>query len=288
MAEHSLYELAEQVQVLRLHCTFRILQEGELPAFKGSTLHGWLGQQLRKQSAELYHVLYTEHDQQQPKPYALACHDFRTHYAKNSILSFQLTLYGSATQLADRLLQALCQQTLGLGGAKLAVKIQTVASDTPNGLKLGVHPLPLRVWLTIEPQQISPTFCVQLRSPLRLKQQGAIIKHGQPSLTLMVSQIQRRLAGLTRFWVDDSPHWQQLLKEHMRIGEYQNLSYSTYFEDWKRYSASRQKLLPFGGLLGEFSYQGDIHNALIWLQIGQVLQVGGKTTFGLGCYKLLN
>lgn len=287
MAAHPLYALAEQMQVLRLHCTLQIQQDGELPAFKGSVLHGWLGQQLLKQDAELYHVLYAEHEQQQPKPYALACHDFRTHYAKNSTLNFELTLFGSATALAERLVQALCQQTLGLGPARLAIKVHTIASETPSGIRLGIHPLPLLAWLTNESEQVWQTFCIQLLSPLRLKQRGFILKQEAPSLVLMVNQVQRRLAGLVKFWVDDSQVWQQLLKEHVLIGEHQPLAPSFYFEDWQRYSVTCQRQLPFGGLQGEFGYQGDIHNALTWLQIGQVLQIGGKTTFGLGCYQII-
>ena len=287
MVVHPLYALAEQMQVLRLHCTLQIQQDGELPVFKGSALHGWLGQQLLKQDAELYHVLYAEHESQQPKPYALACHDFRTCYTKNSLLSFQLTLFGSATALAERLVQALCQQTLGLGSARLAVKVHTVASKTPSGLRLGIHPLPLLAWLTVESEQVWQTFCVQLLSPLRLKQCGAILKQEAPSLVLMVNQVQRRLAGLVKFWMDDSQAWQQLLKEHIQLGEYQMLSPSFYFEDWQRYSVARQQYLPFGGLLGEISYQGDIYHALVWLQIGEILQIGGKTSFGLGCYQLI-
>ena len=251
------------------------------------TLHGWLGQQLLKQDAELYNLLYAEHEQQQPKPYALACHDFRIQYAKNATLNFQITLFGSVTALAERLVQALCRQTLGFGSARLVVKIHTIASDTPNGLRLGIHSLPLADWLAPEPMKIFQTVCLQLGSPLRLKKHGSIIKGGELPLTLLISQIQRRFAALVKFWVDDSSYWQDSLKEHVRLGEHQSLSNSSYFEDWQRYSNSHQQFLPFGGLLGEFSYQGDIYNALDWLKVGQVLQIGGKTSFGLGCYKLI-
>lgn len=288
MGENKLYALAEQMLILRLHCTFQLQESGELPTFKGSMLHGWLGQQLLKQDAELYHLLYTEHAQQQPKPYALACHDFRTHYVKNSTLSFQLTLFGSAVQLAERILQALCTLPLGVGQHRLAIKVQTIASETPTGLSLGIHPLPLLALITPAPPQVIQAVCLQLQSPLRIKQRGSIIKNGQPPLPVILNQIQKRLAALMLFWVDDNPAWQIFLNEHVRLGEHQELSNATYFEDWQRYSNSRQKLLPFGGLLGEVSYQGDIHNALDWLQIGQVLQLGGKTTFGLGCYKLIS
>src|SRR5690554_5501685 len=254
MAKHTLYALAEQMQMVRLHCTFQLQQSGDLPVFKGSLLHGWLGQQLLKQDTELYHLLYTEHAPQQPKPYALACHDFRTHYVKNSTLSFQLTLFGSAVQLAERVLQALCTQPLGVGQQRLTVKLQTIASETPTGLRLGIHPLPLLAWMTPEPPQVVQTVSLQLQSPLRLKQRGAIIKHGQPSLILILNQIQNRLALLMAFWVNENPSWQAFLNEHIPLGEHQALANSVYFEDWQRYSISRQQSLPFGGLLGELSY----------------------------------
>lgn len=288
MASTGLYTLAEHMQILRLHCTFMFHQGGELPAFKGSTLHGWLGQQLLKQDPQLYDLLYAEHGQQQPKPYALACHDQRTYFSEQSILSFELTLFGSATQLADRLLQALTQNTLGFGAPRLRINIQSVASQTPQGLRLGVHTLPLIAWLQPENAQLQHECVLQLTSPLRIKRQGKIIKNTAPTLPLLLGQVQRRLALLSEFWVSDSPQWQHMLATYIPIGEHRTLPSPLYFEDWQRYSNAQQKHLPFGGLLGELCYQGDIYHALVWLQVGQVLQLGGKTTFGLGCYRLLH
>lgn len=287
MIPTGLYILAEHMQILRLHCTFVFHQGGELPSFKGSTLHGWLGQQLLKQDPQLYDLLYAEHGQQQPKPYALACHDYRTRFLEQSILSFELTLFGSATQLADRLLQALTQNTFGFGAQRLRISIQSVASNTPQGLRFGVHTLPLAVWLQPEAAQLQHEYVLQLTSPLRIKRQGKIIKDAAPTLPILLGQVQRRLALLSEFWVSDNPKLQQMLAESIPIGEHRTLHSPLYFEDWQRYSNTQQKHLPFGGLLGELCYQGDIYHALVWLQAGQVLQLGGKTTFGLGCYHLL-
>lgn len=284
----ELRELTEQMQIARLHCTFVFQQSGELPTFKGSTLHGWLGQQLLKEDAQLYHVLYAEHDQQQPKPYALACDDYRTTFVEQSTLSFNLTLFGGAALLAERLVQILSKNPLGFGSQRIRVSLCSVASQTPYGLRLGIHPLPLAAWLNQQPAELVHSCALQLISPLRLKEQGRIIKREAPALTTLLGHIQRRLSLLVLYWVNENPSWQEALRYHVTIGDYQTLPSPLYFEDWQRYSASRQQLLPFGGMQGELSYQGDIYHALPWLQVGQILQIGGKTTFGLGCYRLLS
>lgn len=287
MAFTPLHELASRMQLLRLHCTFAFQQGGNLPAFKGSTLHGWLGHHLLKQDKLLYNLLYAEHGQQQPKPYALACHDHRTFFPEQATLSFELTLFGSATQVADRLVQALSTRPLGIGSQRLRVSLQSIASYTPQGLRLGVHSLPLAVWLCPEPASVWQDCVLQLISPLRIKQKGKIIRHDVPPLSLLLSQVQRRLALITAFWVDDDPVWQETLTQPVSLGDHHSLKSPLYFEDWQRYSRSRQESLPFGGVMGELCYQGDIYHALEWLQVGQFLQLGGKTTFGLGCYRLL-
>ncbi|MDO5667634.1 MAG: CRISPR system precrRNA processing endoribonuclease RAMP protein Cas6 [Alcaligenaceae bacterium] len=281
-------DLTEQMQILRLHCTFSFKKGGELPAFKGSTLHGWLGRQLLKQDPELYHLLYTEHDQQQPKPYALACHDYRTAFPKQSTLSFTLTLFGSVTQLADRVVKAMSVDPLGFGEQRLGISLHSIASETPWGFRLGIHILPMSIWLKQQPTDVLHSCSLQLLSPLRLKENGKIIKYHTPLLKNLLVHIQRRLSLLVLYWVDANPWWQEELRRPVLLGDHQLLSSAIYYEDWLRYSGSRQQLLPFGGLLGELSFQGDIYHALEWLQVGELLQIGGKTTFGLGCYRLLS
>lgn len=99
-------------------------------------MHSWLGHQLLKQDKPLYNLLYAEHGQQQPKAYALACHDHRTVFPEQGVLSFELTLFGSATQVADRLVQALATHPLGIGSQHLRVSLQSIASY-PTGFALG-------------------------------------------------------------------------------------------------------------------------------------------------------
>lgn len=248
--------LAEQMPILCLHCTFHIQSAGKLPAFKGSTLHGWLGQQLLKQNHELYHLLYGSHENNQPKPYALVCLDTRTQWQPNDLLSFEVKLFGSAALLGEQFAQGISLQPLSFGKDRLKITIQSLASHTPQGLRLGIHPTRLVDWLyPIEPQ-LNHLVALQLQTPLRVKYLNNLLTKTPPSLDIIIKQTQRRLAQLVLFWHDEQP-------------ELQN------------------ELLPFGGFIGELGFYGDISNALIWLQIGQLLQIGGKTTFGLGCLQVL-
>lgn len=284
----ELRELAEQMQILRLHCTFVFKQKNQLDEFKGSTLHGWLGRQLHKEDRELFDLLYGEHDQQQPKPYAISCYDHRTEFVENAILSFTLTLFGGVVQFADRLVTALSHKPLGFGKLRAAIALHSVASQTPFGLRLGIRPLPLVNCLEQRAPNLVHSCSLQLLSPLRLKEEGRIVKQGVPALADILVHTQRRLAYLVRYWVNEDPKWQEAIRRPILLGEHQSLESAVYYEDWLRYSNTQQRLLPFGGLMGELSYTGDIYHALQWLQVGQLLQIGGKTTFGLGCYQVLS
>ncbi|WP_414199736.1 CRISPR system precrRNA processing endoribonuclease RAMP protein Cas6 [Pseudomonas sp. F1_0610] len=287
MAATALLQVASHMQVLRLHCTFEILQNGELPLFKGSTLHGWLGQQLLKQDPQLYNLMYAEHEQQQLKPYALACNDQRTAVVEQATLSFELALFGSATQIAGRLLEAMSSHPLGLGPTRIPIRLHSLASRTPQGLRIGIHPMPLLDWLVTIPANVQHEVVLQLKTPLRIKHKGKILRQGVPPLSLVLAQVQRRLMLLVRSWVNADPALSRLLTTAVPLGEHEALHSPVYFEDWQRYSNRQSKHLPFGGLQGELSYRGDIFHALAWLQAGQLMQIGGKTSFGLGYYQLL-
>jgi CRISPR/Cas system endoribonuclease Cas6 (RAMP superfamily) len=58
------------------------------------------------------------------------------------------------------------------------------------------------------------------------------------------------------------------------------------WHDWQRYSGRTSSTMPFGGLLGETVYRGELTPFMPWLALGQWTGVGGKTSFGLGLYKL--
>ncbi|MCI0724015.1 MAG: CRISPR system precrRNA processing endoribonuclease RAMP protein Cas6, partial [Acidobacteria bacterium] len=59
------------------------------------------------------------------------------------------------------------------------------------------------------------------------------------------------------------------------------------WDDWARYSGRQKEWMQFGGLLGSVTYEGALKPFLPWLALGEWLHVGGKTSFGLGRYRIL-
>lgn len=286
----ALLSLAEQFDILRLRCTIELQKDGTLPAFKGSMLHGWLGHALQGQDAPLYHLLYGEHANQQPKPYLIRVgEDYRQQWHAGEMWTFEVVLLGSACDMAQRLADALLAgNKLGLGPQRLPFRWQSIASVLPGRVQPGLHASRLSQWLQPVAPSLNSELALQLQSPLRLKYKSNIIKSGAPPLSLLLQQIQRRYSLLSTFWVNEDPTLLNDLKQSLPIlGDHNTHGSRVQFEDWLRHSTRQNELLPFGGLTGQLCYQGDIAPAITWLQLGEQLQIGGKTTFGLGQYQLM-
>ena len=289
----ALSYLAQHFRVLRLRITLRLEADWQLPAYKGSVFHGWLGQSAKQYDEHLFHVLFAEHDAGQPKPYALKLNEeHKTHWRRNELVWFDVTLFGEATQLAEQLVEALqsgCKLGLGdrVNQQRCPIELINVASITPFQRVPGIRQTYLSDWFTpiAESEQIE--LALQLKSPLRLKRQGKVQETFKPDLYLLNQQTCRRLTLLSKFWVcDDANLLKDLNQSQPRLGEYQFTDH-TYFEDWQRFSLKNKRLTSFGGLKGQLSYFGQINDAKPWLQVAEVLGVGGKTTFGLGHFDLI-
>ncbi|ELV7509163.1 CRISPR system precrRNA processing endoribonuclease RAMP protein Cas6 [Aeromonas veronii] len=289
MLPQEIYEVTERFSYLRLRFYIRLQQDGRLPPFKGSLWHGWLGHMI-KGAPPLYQLLYGNHAVQQPKPYQIQTDGNRQElWQQDDIVSFDLVLLGAACQAAEQLVACLGRSPcLPLGAQKIPVTIHSIATVTPFGLHPSIHIGQLYHWLQPQPVSIWHEVALQLESPLRMKYQGNIVKKIPLPLPFLLEQIARRLALLTHYWVDESEHLLSTIPLAIpSLGEYQQQGTCVRFEDWQRFSVRQGEQLPFGGLIGQLCYQGDIAPAIPWLQIGQQLQVGGKTTFGLGCYRLI-
>ncbi|MGH8469420.1 MAG: CRISPR system precrRNA processing endoribonuclease RAMP protein Cas6 [Gammaproteobacteria bacterium] len=63
-------------------------------------------------------------------------------------------------------------------------------------------------------------------------------------------------------------------------------SHDLVWDDWARYSGRQKEWMQFGGLLGSVTYEGELTPFMPWLALGEWLHVGGKTSFGLGRYRI--
>jgi hypothetical protein len=293
----ALQTLTQQFSLLKLRVYIQFKQDTVLPAFKGSMLHGWFGHALKKADEQAFFICYGEHDNQQPKPYMITPNtDHKTHWHKNEIYDFEITLFGDAIQLVDQVLIALkLGENMGLGQKRAAFEVISINSVLPNSQQTGVQSFTLldAVAAKIDQQaeqaylDINQEMALQLVTPLRIKHNGNIVKNSAPPLDFWLKQIQRRLIQLSRFWVlEDQSLFDGITQQSPLLGAFETTRHC-YFEDWQRYSFKEQQNLPFGGLKGQISFCGEISQALPLLIIGEQLHIGGKTTFGLGKYQLI-
>lgn len=289
----ALNYLATHFTLLKLTITIQFQQDTVLPAFKGSMLHGWFGHALKAADEHAFFICYGNHDNQQPKPYIICPNeDHKTDWKKDELYSFDISLFGEATQLVDKLFIALkIGETLGLGAQRTPFKVLSVASKMPSGYKTGTHLFSLGDALTLHPvdtiieqeKEVAITFL----TPTRLKHQGTVCQNTIPDLAFLVSQILRRLVQLSRFWVIDNQELFDEIYSHQPVIRSHQTTSHCYFEDWQRFSQKSRENLPFGGLKGQVSFFGDIEHITPLLRIGELLHIGGKTTFGLGKYQLI-
>ncbi|QTA91968.1 CRISPR system precrRNA processing endoribonuclease RAMP protein Cas6 [Desulfonema magnum] len=68
--------------------------------------------------------------------------------------------------------------------------------------------------------------------------------------------------------------------------EIRTVSSDLYREDAVRYSNRQKQRMPFGGMLGEITFEGDMSPFWPFLLPGEWVHVGKKTSFGLGQYVL--
>lgn len=287
------YQALANFQLLPLTITLQLQSDGELPAFKGSMWHGWLGHALKQVSEPAFTALYQQHDHEQPKPYAIqpGC-DQKTQWRRGECIDFGLTLFGQATELWPVLLNALhAGQILGIGPARMKLRLLTVAVRTPTGNSLDIQPQSLAAYLPPWDGGREPSLRqvhLQLRTPLRLKHQGQLVQHPEVlTPQLLAKQTRRRLMQLTRYWVADDTALLQAIDQQPLGCQGIELQPFVYYEDWQRFSLRQQEFLSFGGLKGSLACQGVGSSFYRWLQLAALLQLGGKTTFGLGCLDLV-
>lgn len=288
--------ISQDFNLLKLRVYVQFKQDCILPAYKGAMLRGWLGHALKGVDERAFFAFYGDHDNQQPKPYVISpSDDLKSQYQKNEFYSFDILLLGVATNLSPTLLKALDYgQALGFGQNKTPFNLVSVASITPTRIQAGIEVTKLSDWLLVnDKSQYSHSLAhteiaLHFTTPVRIKIEGKILEKQAPELPLLLKQVARRLAQIAKFWVcDDDEIINALYKELPLLGDHKVTSH-IYYENWQRYSLKQQSLQPYGGLKGQVSYFGEIRNAIPWLQIGEQLHIGGKTTFGLGQYQLIS
>lgn len=278
---------------LRVHALSRGLQWSGLP---GSLLHGVLGKVLREQNPAIYADLIGPLDAaggaEAPRPLWLQPPlDPRAVYAEGDGLQFDIMLANPRPEWLAALQRALPE--VGRQGIGKTRGRFDVTHATPVAWRAGAAAGPVTLADMLAPGAPQPSpgvapqhLMLQCLTPLRLKAEGDVLRQ-PPEAALFMRRLLARAAMLAGCRLDALPLAAQALAqaEQLHLTEHQ-----MQWDDLSRYSARQQAVLPLGGLTGWLGYSAapgaELAAARAWLHVGEWLQTGGKTSFGLGLYRI--
>lgn len=282
----------------------------QLSPYKGSTFHGAFGWALRRLYRPLYDLLYEPASTMLPageaarialpKPFVLVPPlETQCQYPPGSRLSCDLLLIGPACYSLTACLCAFEHLGReGLGPARGRFELERVERLVPGGapclvLEQGrstvMHPGPpttsqevIRGWEDRDVDNVTLTFDIRLR----LKKDNCLLRTC-PEFATFLERLIARLNLLSGAY-HGGPMLEHgarrvLLEQAKQVAV---CSHDLVWDDWARYSGRQKEWMRFGGLLGAVTYEGDLSPFMPWLALGEWLHVGGKTSFGLGKFRI--
>lgn len=256
--------------------TLRADETIHLPEYKGSTFHGGFGRALHAISpiwSKYFLAPKSNAGHALPSPYVLLPPlDEKTTYEAGENFSLNLTLFGEANQ-HHALIQAAVEylgRRYGLGYRYGKYSVQEITTSKPPDTGAAAP----------ETGKIK----LQLATRLRLKHNNRLSRQA-PDFPQLISRLSGRIKSLEHAYAGTTD---SLIPE-INPDQTHNIKHQdhTNWEDWERFSGRQKTRMKFGGLLGEITYEGDLQPYLPLLRLGEWVHIGGKTSFGLGKYQLI-
>lgn len=289
--------------VARLRIEGRVQRTVHWPDYEGSVLRGLWGHALRTRFCAtgqpncegcavaprcVYHQVFEPsvpaelrtYSDMTP-PYVIEPADGARRLTPGQKYVFHLVLYGRALQALEQILptwhQALAQN---IGPLRGAMKIEHIelAPPTSRGPSQPAH-----AWTTSEhaPQQVA----IEILSPLYLKREGRPINPQNFTAADFVWATVRRVAEISELHLRRPTGANYaVLKQASRQLRFSDASWN--LRSFNRWSNRQKRHTPLFGVQGHALLKGDLGPFWPFLQLGEVLHIGGKTSFGLGCYRL--
>lgn len=205
-------------------------------------------------------------------------------------LSIELLLFGTGNHYLPYAVHALKQAGhAGLGRRRGQLTLHSVQQQV-DGQWSEIHsaalPLTPHTATPISIPAVPSVARITLHTPLRMRRKNIYITPERfafsdlfNGLTLRISQLTLRHTGsqpdVDYTWLASLARVQDVLEPSLR------------WFDWGRYSQRQQASMKMGGIIGEFSLEGE-HLAQFWpwLWLGQYTHAGKACTMGLGQYSI--
>ena len=297
-----------------IHCTFD--QGGVVPHYPASMLRGAFGYALKQVSCMLPKTACEACPLKQSCPYIQV---FQPQILKSNIATpyliqpvhlgkqvvephqsyvFHFMLLGEAANAQLPLLIYAWQKALkkGLGKQRMTAQLtsvqhlpaeQTIWQKGEEGCMTEV-PWLNEEWGGLETKIAQQGVQLQIQTPLRLTHYGKRVGAREFHFSLFLLALKRRLEALQIY----IPNLPQLIDEQIRWAGLAEVKSQVQWHDWSRYSNRQKQKMTLGGLLGKMQVQFDnkahIEALLPALWLGQFVNLGKNTVFGMGHYQLLN
>lgn len=226
-----------------------------------------------------------------PRPYTLFIPpDTGKEFSPRDKLVFKLILFGEANDFLGHIILALKRlEEVGIGKGRGKFVLEKILSKddtvvyrrgedkiyTNNTLHCGVDFNDIKR----KADQIDIHFITPCR-----------IKHDRSYRDILefhhlIRSLCRRISVLSAYYCNTLVSWDfdALIQKAEQV-----VIKSQGFEwmDKKRYSSRQDQLLKIGGVVGRVVYEGELTPFIPVLRLGEVIQAGKNTTFGLGRYRI--
>lgn len=312
--------MSTTLPLARYRFTFRMVEPLRLPEYAGSLLRGQFGAALRKLACmtgepdcsacpllatcpypAIFETPAPEHHAMQrfskvPNPYVIEPPAFGERLIdRGEALQFSMVLIGHAAAQLPLVSLAL-QRALegGLGrersrGRLEAIEMQDGAAGQTTFIPLWQHGdariAAHAATLALPESGGIDSITLQLRTPLRLQQQGRPIRPEALSPRKLLADLLRRASLLFEFHAGETRLVRDV-SELVREAEALRQRSALHWQDWSRFSSRQQREMTLGGVLGEWTLEGDLSRLFPWLWLGQWLHVGKNATMGMGRYEI--
>ncbi|QTA92086.1 CRISPR system precrRNA processing endoribonuclease RAMP protein Cas6 [Desulfonema magnum] len=318
--EHQSAKIIAPFTFSAFRLSIRATEPLYLPAYKGSALRGSFGHALRKVACVVMDkeckncllaprcvyafVFEPRPDEDDPflrnkdrvaNPYIIRPPlEKREEYKPGEKLSFELILVGKISEYLPYFVYAFMQMgQRGLGrGRFMLERIDNLKADgslmpvylsDDQILRNESEPITCRDLLEIFPPREQCRFRFLTRLELKEKRKYPEVRFG-----VLFRSLLRRITTLAHLHCGISCTDIDFKILSHAADDVRTLSSDLRWEHAVRYSNRQKRCMPFGGLVGNVTFEGDL--TLFWpfILLGEWMHMGKKTSFGLGRYLIEN
>jgi len=232
-----------------------------------------------------------------PHPFAIYFPADAESFEPDEKFTFEFILFGRGAQYLPHVIcafQILGKMGLGkiISGRRGKFQVETVQSLLPDKTTIFQHPSSELTF--VEPASIdvegalkekaSVSIEVAFMSPLRLKYKEKIVKSLE--FHMLTRSLLRRVSSLLYFHNGRELEldFNALVSRSEQIRKIKD---GSSWKSYHRFSSRQKRKMEMGGLVGSIRFEGDVSEFRPLLALGEIIQLGKNTSFGLGKYCLV-